>query len=890
MTKITQLPVVSTMADQSVFVVVDNGVTKKLTYSTLKATLKGDKGETGLTGPKGDTGEKGEKGDTGATGAQGPVGPLAPFSTATDIRLGGIKIGTGIYVAGDGTLSVPPPTVITTATDTAYGAVSVGTGLNIDGTGKLSIVSRLYRSSAKEFRFSVVNDNYRIDGYVGDNPSVSLEPGSTYAFDLTDVPSTQPLQLRLTNGGQPVTDGQWVFVTANGVVTSGPLSANTGRYGGTLFWTVPDSPATYTVYYQSTQNSGAVSQITIENQSQFILNEIETLFGAVDTTIVPKTDVTYNLGSPAKRWHSLYLGSNSIDINNVVLSESNGLLTSTGGFDTGKSITKINVTSGGKFADNVGFTFTDSQGRGLVTKINLTPTSIEKIRYQQYDDDYQPTDVVTVIIDKDPLNNGPWEGSGAQASATMDYFISNVYPLYRTTPSATWELSSEIVLSDPPSTTVSLQTAQALSAFLAYQDLADARDGLSTFVDPSDGQLKVLKLASVDTVTGVITFDPLLANATIPASTWVFEVPVATLTSGTYPILCEGVQVGKLVVRNDGSYFSYIADKLDSSRLGTATAGSYIPITCAGLGADSGLPGWYYLAGLEQADSDKFNQTKIRYGITDIVVDDGGLGYNNPNMVAVINVNGTPFRECHVQLTPTPISSIDVLDSGEGYSDASVATLGIYNGCPKTSNSNVWKVVPENLIGETTEVRTKDSVIFVTNANLDGAFIPDFVCGTTITNGVTAQTFNLDSPIANNKAQGTVLSVTPIWQTTQFSLLRVVMSQSSTVEYGDFINFNLAPSVVDTAEISLNKQAARPVLPATTSTLGTVTVGEGLGITQEGVLSLQLRTPPPTSKGEPGDKAGVFAVDTGFFYYCVADYTTGTANIWKRVNWSVQTW
>lgn len=56
MTRITQLPTVTTLTDQGVFVVVDDGITKKLAYSTLKAELSGSVGPTGPVGPSGSEG------------------------------------------------------------------------------------------------------------------------------------------------------------------------------------------------------------------------------------------------------------------------------------------------------------------------------------------------------------------------------------------------------------------------------------------------------------------------------------------------------------------------------------------------------------------------------------------------------------------------------------------------------------------------------------------------------------------------------------------------------------------------------------------------------------------------------------------------------------------
>jgi hypothetical protein len=40
--------------------------------------------------------------------------------------------------------------------------------------------------------------------------------------------------------------------------------------------------------------------------------------------------------------------------------------------------------------------------------------------------------------------------------------------------------------------------------------------------------------------------------------------------------------------------------------------------------------------------------------------------------------------------------------------------------------------------------------------------------------------------------------------------------------------------------------------------------------------------PPGSSVGAPGDRAGMYAYDSGFFYYCYQDYD-GTSFIWNRI-------
>ncbi len=58
-------------------------------------------------------------------------------------------------------------------------------------------------------------------------------------------------------------------------------------------------------------------------------------------------------------------------------------------------------------------------------------------------------------------------------------------------------------------------------------------------------------------------------------------------------------------------------------------------------------------------------------------------------------------------------------------------------------------------------------------------------------------------------------------------------------------------------------------------------------------FSSQLIRPvfePSTSKGQEGDRMGMFAFSAGYFYYCTANYSDGQDDIWRRVAWSNDTW
>ena len=164
MTKITQLPVASTISDTGVFVILDQGITKQLPWQTLRTGgLKGDTGTQGVIGPIGPRGPTGTVTTiqiglvTGSNIASVvasastvstnvtildfyvPIGPKGDTGTyvlpaATTQALGGIIVGSGLVVTS-GVLSVPAAPIATTA---STGVVKAGTGISIAGDGTIS--------------------------------------------------------------------------------------------------------------------------------------------------------------------------------------------------------------------------------------------------------------------------------------------------------------------------------------------------------------------------------------------------------------------------------------------------------------------------------------------------------------------------------------------------------------------------------------------------------------------------------------------------------------------------------------------------------------------------------------------------------------------------------
>ena len=870
MTKITQLPVVSTMADQSVFVVVDNGVTKKLTYSALKTTLKGDKGETGETGAKGDTGAQGDKGDKGDTGAQGPVGPLAPFSTATDIRLGGIKIGTGVNVTGDGTLSVPIVT-ITTATALVPGVVTPGSGLQLIGeNAALTLNARLSRPAYKELRIVASAGNtsgYGIEGYTGSNPSVTgILPGSTVAFVIPNQPS-HPVQIRTAPGGAAVTEGDWLWVSNTGTSVAGAGANFVGRFNGTMFWTVPDAPSQSVVYYQCIFHPGMLGSIAIKNDAQIIDGRITSGLAAVAQDILPDGNDTRNLGSASKRWNTLFVGPDSIDINGTQLTYSGGKIASSGGFELGKSIVATALTSSGSFRSAPVIKVTDATGSGFQATTSIVPTSIDSLTYTVLDTTstywFRPSDTVTI-----DFTGG--DGTGAQASADMGLYIKSPVLSYNSPPTASLVFANQTTLNAQAQLQISnAQIVQRLADFLPYVALTELRDGLPTFRDPQVNQTKALKYTDVDIPSGVVTFDINLAFATIPLGTYLFEVPQLVIADGNYPLICETVQVGKLVA-SGAQYSWYLADRLDEARLPNGTLeGGFVPVTCSALD-NAGQPGYWYLS--SNLDGTQKNFTEVLYGVRGVSLDNPGSDYIQAPIFN-IKANGVTKAQGSSVLSATPVSAISISAFGSSYTpSASVVLQGAHTGplvTGPTSDANMWRVTTSFYPLATT--RAPGQTIFVHNIDVTGSATPSN--GQRVRNATTGVLL-----------PGTIVSVSPVWNTNNVRLYQVNMSQSVTVANDDYISFGTYE-----AEITPEQRTAEPVLPATKTKLGTVIVGDGLNVAN-GTISWKLADVPATSKGQAGDQEGSLAASSSHIYYCIADYTDGVANIWKRVALTTQTW
>lgn len=127
-----------------------------------------------------------------------PAAYTLPAATAS--TLGGVKIGSGVTVAGDGTISVAPGGTLPVASTTVLGGVKQGSNVTIDGSGVLT-------ANAPSFA------------------SITAKPTTLAGYGITDAPA--PAQVVAYT-----TSGQWTKPTGARVVRMLAIGAGGGGGGG----------------------------------------------------------------------------------------------------------------------------------------------------------------------------------------------------------------------------------------------------------------------------------------------------------------------------------------------------------------------------------------------------------------------------------------------------------------------------------------------------------------------------------------------------------------------------------------------------------------------------------------------------------------------------------
>lgn len=114
----------------------------------------------------------------------------------------------------------------------------------------------------------------------------------------------------------------------------------------------PDNPITGTLWFDTAVNALYIYQ----NQGWEVVGGVDLL--DVKSNILPDVDNTYNLGSPTKQWHSLYVGPGSVYIGGIQLTNNTGNL-------------EINGASGLTLPQNVTYV----NGSGTVVPLSVDPAT-----------------------------------------------------------------------------------------------------------------------------------------------------------------------------------------------------------------------------------------------------------------------------------------------------------------------------------------------------------------------------------------------------------------------------------------------------------------------------------------------------------------------------------
>ena len=189
------------------------------------------------------------------------------LTTATTSTVGGIKVGTGLAISGDGTLSSAAAFTLNTATSSVLGGIIVGFGLNVDKNGVLSVPTQVLTTATKYILGGVKIGNSisaSVDGTIDVNAAnISTATTSTVGvvkpgYGLS-IDSTGALNLGV-NGNFTITGNLAVngVISATNIFTTGTsvtiissandlqLRASGSVITNTTLWVNTTTPATST--------------------------------------------------------------------------------------------------------------------------------------------------------------------------------------------------------------------------------------------------------------------------------------------------------------------------------------------------------------------------------------------------------------------------------------------------------------------------------------------------------------------------------------------------------------------------------------------------------------------------------------------------------------------
>ncbi len=106
-------------------------------------------------------------------------------------------------------------------------------------------------------------------------------------------------------------------------------------------------------------------------------------------------------------------------------------------------------------------------------------------------------------------------------------------------------------------------------------------------------------------------------------------------------------------------------------------------------------------------------------------------------------------------------------------------------------------------------------------------------------------------------------------------------------EFGADGNLTVPGNISGANTITANTIVSVDVISSNTITANNLTVSNNFSVSG---VTVQWHPAPLTSKGHTGDKEGYVAIDNDKLYRCIADYTDGTTDIWRYINFTGGTW
>lgn len=273
--------------------------------------VEGPQGIQGIQGEPGVAGPQGDQGIPGVAGPQGEVGPAGPTAIATATVLGGVKIGAGITVEADGTISASAGSdyVLPKAAAATLGGIKIGTGLAIDANGVCSAsLAGNYVSKAGDvmngpLRYSPTPHNTGFNGndvytyYDGAYYRLYM-PGGKQAFIA--APDTAQVQFLGATPQTPYTPAVDNDLT-NKKYVDGAVSGSTTFLklaGGTMTGTIVAPTAVNTMTWASTYNIfGSSGGWAVRNVNSNLLLVTTTSVAAVVLLEVKATGAAIRFGS-----------------------------------------------------------------------------------------------------------------------------------------------------------------------------------------------------------------------------------------------------------------------------------------------------------------------------------------------------------------------------------------------------------------------------------------------------------------------------------------------------------------------------------------------------------------------------------------------------------------